>query len=185
MNLKRKMSLIGVIGILLFLSGCSSALDTVDQLYPMHDLVYDASGNTSTVFRAYQSSIKEATNAITEEEEPMKVSNKDSRTVLVYDKYLVQVYQDIENLDDALVEVSDEKFVRQNYTSDYFSTYNIADAAEEAFDMDLDDREDTDTYYSGYIGSNGYVKNTGGVPTVRFGSSVENSVRSGGPGAGK
>jgi hypothetical protein len=191
--LQRKIVPLWIMGILFLLSGCSSALDTVDRLYPMQDLVYDETGNTSKIFRAYQSSISEVTKAISNEEEPMKLSSSDDRTVLVYDDYLVQIYQDIQNSDDALVEVSDENFVKQNYTTDYFSTYGIADAAEEAYDMDLDDHEDSGSsssgsssgfHYSGYVGNSGYVKNTG-TPSVRFGSNVSNSVRGGGPGAGK
>lgn len=185
MILGKKLFPLWIIGIIFILSGCSSALNTVDELYPMQDLVYDESGNKSNIFKAYDSSLKQVTNNIIEEDEAIDVSSKqDDRTVLVYDEHLIQIYQDIKNKDDVLIEVSDEKFVRQNYTTDYFTTYGIAESAEEAYDMNLDDRDGGNFYYFGYIGNSGYVKNTG-IPTVRFGSTVSNPVRGGGPGAGK
>ena len=150
----------------------------------MQDLVYDQAGNESQIFRAYQSSTDQVTKTISSQEEPLKISKKNDRTVMVYDDYLVQIYQDIETTEDSIIEVSDEKFVRQNYTTEFFTTYGVAETAEDAFDMNLDDRDDPNYYYFGYIGSNGYVKNTG-IPTVRFGSTVAEPVRGGGPGAGK
>jgi len=53
--------------------------------------------------------------------------------------------------------------------------------------MDLDNRDDSGSTYSGYVGGSSgssYHKKTG-TPSVRTGSSMSNSVRGGGPGAGK
>ncbi|MFD1020571.1 DUF4247 domain-containing protein [Thalassobacillus hwangdonensis] len=175
-------------GVVLFigvvLTGCSTIDAAVDNNFPMEDIVYDDQGNTSKVYRAYGRSVEKAATIIQEDSEPLHKASKDGKNLMIYDDYLVQVYKDIENPDDSLVEISGEKFVRNNYDSAFFTTYGIANEAEDEFDMDLDNRSGGSYIYTGYIGKSGYVKNSGN-PSVRMSSDSSSGVRGGGPGAGK
>ncbi|ELK48071.1 DUF4247 domain-containing protein [Halobacillus sp. BAB-2008] len=170
---------------LLCLTACSNVVDAVGDQYPMEDIVYDDVGNKSEIFRAYDQKPEKVAAGITDSEEAVHKASKDGRDLMLYDDYLVQVYQDTQKEEDTIIEVSDKEFVRNNYDSDFFSDYGIEEEAEEVYAIDLDNRGGF--FYTGYIGGSGgsYVKNAGSSPSVRQSSSTSSGVRGGGPGAGK
>ncbi|WP_194287308.1 DUF4247 domain-containing protein [Gracilibacillus oryzae] len=168
----------------LFITGCSIK-SVADEAYPMMDIVYDDYGNKSEIFRAYNTKIDKVTDRLIEEEEPIDYQTTNEKIVLIYDDYLVQVYPDIENEEDTLIEVSEEGFVQNNYASDFFDTYELSEAAADEFDFDEGNSSGGSHVYTGYVGTNGYVKNTGSAPSVRGSTAPSNAVRGGGPGSGK
>lgn len=161
------------------LAACGGVGTEIADMYPNQDIVYDSNNNTSKIYRAYNTDIDTVVSKITQENEPESQGKKDNHVVLIYEDELVQVYQDSKDPDDVLIEVSSKKFVNGNYDSNFFlfyglnnyhSYYNLSNSGS----------------YRGYIGSNGkYIKNSGSNASIRFGSTSANSVRGGGPGAGK
>ncbi|TFB25113.1 DUF4247 domain-containing protein [Filobacillus milosensis] len=160
----------------LFLAGCGIE-DSIEDKYPRADIVYDQNGNESNVYRAFNTSVQSVSNEIRDIEEPQDMAEKDGNVMMLYDDFLVYIYPDINN-SDVLIEVSDDDFIEDNYDSDHFHKYGVFKKTKKYYGIN----NMTSGKYRGYIGESGkYVRNTGGFPSIRFGS----MTRGGGPGVGK
>lgn len=170
--------------VLIIMGGCSSVQGAVDNTYPLEDIVYDDRENKSEIYRASNQTVTTVANQIMDTNEPMYEASKNDRHLMIYDDLLVQVFEDPKDANDSLVEMSGEEFVRNNYSTAFFSDYGIAREAEEEFDMDFESRGGG-FLYTGYILGGGYVKNSGKLPTLKYSSDSPGGIRGGGPGTGK
>ncbi|MGD6802362.1 DUF4247 domain-containing protein [Rossellomorea vietnamensis] len=166
-------------------------VDFINNQYTFTDTV--ASGtddsNYSEVYIAENQSIDEVAQAIQNHVEPEKISDKkDNKQVLVYDELFVILTEDEEDSANTMIEVANDRFVRNNYSPSFFQgllLYSVLNSLLGTNDWDrsqrLKCRNNPELCYGGYSRSGGTFTGYNKAP-IRGGSS---SVRGGGPGAGK
>ncbi|WP_128895164.1 DUF4247 domain-containing protein [Longirhabdus pacifica] len=170
----------------LVLSACgNSALNTyLNNAYEFEDNIETDDGSKAMVYRAQGTDVEQVSNQIQGWKNPVQTSPlKEERMFLVYDEELVQLMPDANSPTDTLIEVYDQKFVRNHFSMSLLETYLLVSIVDDLFDI-ARNRKGTGGY-GGYVNNDGkYTKTVGNTGTIRFGSSNA-SVRGGGPGVGK
>ncbi|AQQ52009.1 DUF4247 domain-containing protein [Planococcus lenghuensis] len=167
----------------LLLAGCGAASFIEDQ-YALVDIVTDAQGEESRVYRAPDSTIAAVVAEIDSQLPAEQISEEiDGKVVMIYEDRIIQVMEDVSGTGDTLIEVSTEEFVENNYGTNFFLIYGLASLADDFFDIKK--KKQGSYLYSGYINNGRYIKNAGGTGSIRFGSPGTDGIRGGGPGTGK
>ncbi|WP_223702209.1 DUF4247 domain-containing protein [Sutcliffiella deserti] len=185
----------------LLLSACSSGngglfkddiVDFISNEYRIYDTVSSVrdSANFSEIYIAENRDMDDVTSNITSHEQPEEMSErKDGKQVLVYDNLFVIITEDEENPSNTFIEVANDKFVRNNYSPDFFDGLflymvlnNLLRTNDWGDTQKLRCQQNPENCYGGYGKSGGSFKGSNQTPTIRSGSSP---VRGGGPGAGK
>ncbi|RSL33362.1 DUF4247 domain-containing protein [Salibacterium salarium] len=181
--MKRSKAIIGCILTTVLLSGCLSG-DFISNTYELENVMEDGANNQSSIYRAEGSTVPEVAETIQGETKPEDVSSEDEeRMFLVYQDRTVQVMEDPENQQDALVEVSEKEFVENNYSPSLLETYAMYRIIGDLYNMGGQNR---DRGYEGYVGTGGnYHKNPGNKGSNRSGSVSSTNSRGGGLFSGK
>lgn len=175
------------------LVGCGnfgqSIREIIDEKYALQDTVKSSTDpdDTAFVYVAQNKTIDEVSDGIQKEMSPERTSDKnEGKQVLVYDQSFVTLMKDEENPDNVLIEVADYQFVRDNYQPSFFQGLFALYVLNDLFDVDDWGKRQKSRCvaaasgcYGGYVGSGGRYKGPTRPPTFR------NSLRGGGPGAGK
>lgn len=91
--------------------------------YPLESVARDGS-STSYIYRAENTPVPEAAEAIAEQRRPEQISETSTeRMFLVYRDELIQIQQDPANPDDSLIEVDSKEYVKNNYDRSFLEMY--------------------------------------------------------------
>lgn len=170
-----------------------SVSEWIDGHYPLIDMVKSVENpdNVSNVYLAENQSIPQVSEQITTAFTPNQTSEfVNNKQVFIYDKLFVILTEEQSNSSNTLIEVSDHRFVRNNYTPDFFDGLFLMWVLDDVLDVDdwhkkqkaRCNERNNNNCYGGYLSSGGMYKGPGKTPTIR---QPESSVRGGGPGSGK
>lgn len=91
--------------------------------YPLESVARDGS-STSYIYRAENTPVPEAAEAIAEQRRPEQISETSTeRMFLVYRDQLIQIQQDPEKPEDSLIEVDSKEYVKNNYDRSFLEMY--------------------------------------------------------------
>ncbi len=115
------------------LAGCAQGID-VNEQYPLES-VSGSGSEASYVYRAADRSVTDVAQELIERKTPKERSEpSEERMFLVYSDEIVQVQQDPERPQDALIEVSTIAYARNNYSPSFLEAYIIASVIGDLFD---------------------------------------------------
>lgn len=138
------------------LAGCGG--QSVGSTYPLESIT-DKGGESSRVYRAENKTVPEVAKELADEKEPKEISKEDAdHMFLVYSDEWYHLQKDPNKPADTLIEVDNQKFVQENYSSSFLKGYITASIINGLFDL-----------AKGYSGSyRGYGSRDTYKPTVVY-----------------
>lgn len=115
------------------LAGCGG--QSVSSTYPLESVV-DKGGETSRVYRAENKTVPEVAKELADQKTPKEISKEDNdHMFLVYSDEWYHLQKDPQKPEDTLIEVDNQKFVQQNYSSSFLQGYITATVINGLFDL--------------------------------------------------
>ncbi|MCP8969428.1 DUF4247 domain-containing protein [Ectobacillus ponti] len=115
------------------LAGCGSVSQTVQKDYPLESVVRDGN-QRSYVYWAAGETVPQVAKKLTEQRQPDQMSKEDSKQMfLVYPDELYNLQQDADKPSDTIIEVSNDEFVRQNYSPSFLQGFLLASVLDNIF----------------------------------------------------
>lgn len=125
------------------LAGCGG--QSVSSTYPLESIV-EKNGETSHVYRAENKTVPVVAKKLADQKTPKEISKEDNdHMFLVYSDEWYHLQKDPKKPEDTLIEVDNQKFVQQNYSSSFLQGYITATIINGLFDL-----------AKGYSGSGSY-----------------------------
>ncbi|MYL34124.1 DUF4247 domain-containing protein [Pontibacillus yanchengensis] len=156
----------------------------LSNVFPLIDTVRGQNNQEARIYVTQQFTIEELSNILTERFKPDRESDLvDGKKALIYSNYFITLQQSEQNQDAILMEIASNRFVRDNYSPNFFNGLFALWILDEVLDVDDWHKKRkreclTGNCYGGYSSSKYRPGSTGGIR----GSS---GTRGGGPSTGK
>ncbi|BAU27812.1 uncharacterized protein DUF4247 [Aneurinibacillus soli] len=156
-----KVILIGAL-LALTLTGCGG--EAAENSYPLESITQNGQ-QQSKVYRAENKTVPQVAEELRQQEEPKEISKTDTeRMFLVYPDKWYHLQKDPKKPEDTLIEISNNEFVRQNYSPSFLEGYILASVLGNLFDS----HKRYDGKYRGYTERDIYKpKTTYHTPTAQ------------------
>lgn len=162
------------------------AEDLVNQVFPLVDTVEGENNEASVIYATKRFTIDEVSALITNMFPPEHESDSvDGKKAIIYPSYFITFQQSEQDSDTVFIEVASDRFVRDNYSPNYFNGLFALWLLDDVLDVDDWHKKRSKSCVSGdcYGGySSGKYLSPSKSGGIRGGSST---VRGGGPSSGK